>query len=72
MKSYIVLLILLKIIICSKIISIPFSFEFKKSGYYNYDSINFLNENYYKNFLLELNIGTPSQKVNAIINQYSS
>ena len=72
MKSYIILLIFLKIIICSKIITIPFRFEFKKSSYYSYNSTNFLNEYYRNNFLLELTVGSPPQKINALINQYSS
>ena len=71
MNSYFILfLILSKInIYCSKIISIPFKFKSPKSSYYSYNSSHFFNEYYKKELLLEMNIGTPPQKINAYLNQ---
>ena len=70
-SSYILILLLINITICSKIITIPFKLEYKKSSYVGYNSFSFLNENYKKNLILELNIGTPSQKVTSFLNQSS-
>ena len=74
MNSYLLLLLfLLKInLICSKSISIPFKFKYIKSSYYAYNSTYFLNEYYKRELLLQMNIGTPSQKINAYLNQDSS
>ena len=69
--SYILILLLTNIAICSKIITIPFKIEFKKSSYAGYNSFSFLNENYKKDLIIELNIGTPSQKVTTYLNQSS-
>jgi len=66
------LLILLPIhLMSSKILSIPFKFKQTKRNSYSYNSLDFLNEYYKKELLLELNIGTPPQKVNAYLNQQS-
>ena len=70
--SFLLILLLIYITTCSKIITIPFKLEFKKSSYVGYNSYSFLNENYKKNVFLELNIGTPSQKVTTFLNQSSS
>ena len=72
MKLSLILLISLKIIICSEIISIPFRLEFKKSSYYNYNASHFLNEYYTKELFLEFRMGTPFQKVTSYINPSSS
>ena len=69
--SYLIILLLINIAICSKIITIPFRIEYKKSSYFGYNSFSFLNENYKKDLILELNIGTPSQKVTSYLNQSS-
>ena len=67
---FILFLIVSKInIIYSKIISIPFKFKSSKSSYYSYNSSHFFNEYYKKELLLEMNIGTPPQKINAYLNQ---
>ena len=72
-SSFILISILLVInLICSKIISIPFNFKFLKSSYYSYNSTDFLNEHYKKELLLQMNIGTPTQKVITYLNQDSS
>jgi len=71
--SFLLISILLVInLICSKIISIPFNFKFLKSSYYSYNSTDFLNEHYKKELLLQMNIGTPTQKVITYLNQDSS
>ena len=71
MNSFIILLILLKITSCSKILSIPFKFKSIKSNYYTYNSSTFFNEYYNKELILEINIGTPFQKINAVLNPNS-
>ena len=66
----ILLLISLPILLtCSKILSIPFKFKKTQRNNYSYNSLYFLNEYYKKELLLEINIGTPPQKVNAYLNQ---
>ena len=49
-------------------ISIPFTLKFINSYLY-YNSSYYLNDNFKKNLLLELNIGTPPQKITALLNQ---
>ena len=72
MKStYLLIILLINIAVCSKIITIPFKIEFKKSSYIGYNSFSFLNENYKKDLIIELNIGTPPQKVTTYLNQSS-
>ena len=72
MNSFI-LLILFFIEINSKIISFPFKYNSTKNNYnYNsYNSSNFLNDYYKKELLIQMNIGTPSQKINAYLNPNS-
>ena len=65
------LVLLLDINVFSIILSIPFKFKFI-SYYLFYNSTNFLNDYIKKDLILEFNIGTPPQKVKAIINQDSS
>ena len=71
MKSFFILrllLILLTIyLINSKTISIPFKFKSIQRNNNSYSSLDFLNEYYKKELLLEINIGTPSQKVNSYL-----
>ena len=43
--SFLLILLLIYITTCSKIITIPFKLEFKKSSYVGYNSYSFLNEN---------------------------
>ena len=71
MNFFIILLILLRITLCSKILSIPFKFKSIKSNYYTYNSSTFFNEYYNKELILEINIGTPFQKINAVLNPNS-
>ena len=68
---YILIIFILKISICSKIISIPFKFASTKSNYFKYNSSDFFNEYYTKVLLLQMNIGTSPQKVNAYLNPNS-
>ena len=70
MNSFLILL-LISLQICltsSKILSIPFKFKQTHRNSYSYNSLDFLNEYYKKELLLEINIGTPPQKVNAHLN----
>ena len=69
--TYLLIILLINIAVCSKIITIPFKIEFKKSSYIGYNSFSFLNENYKKDLIIELNIGTPPQKVTTYLNQSS-
>ena len=73
-NSYIILLLIwLKLcLIKSKIISIPFKFKETKSSYYIYNSTDFLNENFKKDLVLQMKIGTPFQKIDTYLNQDSS
>ena len=71
MNSLIILIISLKLTICSKLIKIPLILQFTKVNYNLYSYYNashFLNDNYKKEITLEINIGTPSQKIKAYIN----
>ena len=68
---YILIIFIQKISICSKIISIPFKFGSTKSNYFKYNSSDFFNEYYTKVLLLQMNIGTSPQKVNAYLNPKS-
>ena len=52
----------------SKYISIPFVVKSINPNP-NYNSSNFLNDFYIKQIILELNIGTPPQKVNGLLDQ---
>ena len=55
----------------SKMIIIPFKFTYHKSSSFSYNATSYLNENYKKKLILELNLGTPLQKINAYLNQDS-
>ena len=72
-----ILIILFLLIVISKIssqgnkyISIPFSFKYI-NNISNYNSTNFFNDFFERILLLKFNIGTPSQQINAIIDQNS-
>ena len=70
--SFLLILLILKInLMCSKIISIPFKFKTKSRNYNSYDSSDFLNEYYKKDLLLNMDIGTPPQKILASLNTNS-
>ena len=73
MRLSFILLMILSIIklINSKIISIPFQFQSIKRNYLSFSSSDFIDEFYKKVLILELNIGTPSQKINAYLNPSS-
>ena len=75
MKHIFILLIFFKINISSKIISLPIKLKFTKYNYLlysSYNAIDFINENFKKELIVEMNIGTPPQKINAYINPDSS
>ena len=67
--KYFILLILFLIEINSKIISFPFKYNSTKNNYKSnsYNSSNFLNEYYIKELLIQMNIGSPFQKINAYL-----
>ena len=67
----ILIIFFLKIYICSKIISFPLKLKFQKYNYLaysSYNSTNFLNDNYKKELIVEMNIGTPAKKINVFLN----
>ena len=53
-----------------KLIFLPFSLK-RININSNYNTINFLNDNFQKEIILQFNIGTPLQKVNGILDQAS-
>ena len=69
MNSFILSLLFL-IEIKSKIISFPFKYNSTKNNYKSnfYNSSNFLNDYYIKELLIQMNIGSPFQKINAYLN----
>ena len=70
MKNTFFLLILFKINISLKILSFPLKLQFTKYSYLLYSSYNatdYINENFKKEFTFEMNIGTPSQKIEILI-----
>ena len=71
MKCLILLLYLIET--NSKIISFPFKYNSAKIdyNYKSYNSSNFLNDYYTKELLIQMDIGTPSQKINAYLNPKS-
>ena len=71
MNSILIIFFSLKIYICSKIISFPLKLKFQKYNYLaysSYNSTNFLNDNYKKELIVEMNIGTPAKKINVFLN----
>ena len=70
MKNIFFLLILFKINISLKIISFPLKLQFTKYSYLlysSYNATNYINENFKKDLTFEMNIGTPSQKIDVYI-----
>ena len=74
MNKIILFLILIKVNTCSKILTFPFKLKFPKYNYMEYGSytaFNFLKDNYKKDLIIEMNIGTPSQRIDIYVNSYS-
>ena len=71
MKCLILLLYLIET--NSKIISFPFKYSSTKNNnnYNFYNSSHFLNDYFIKELLIQMDIGTPSQKINAYLNSKS-
>ena len=75
-NNYRIILLILIIIISiipskvNKYISIPFSFK-NIQNIHNYNSTHFFNDFFERKLLLQFNIGTPLQQINALINQNS-
>ena len=74
MKSFCFLLLMLNLnqIILTQIISIPFKFKNKIRKYLSYKTKTFFEEYFKDELILELNIGKPFSKIDAILNQNSS
>ena len=66
MNSIIFFIFFIKLSFCSKILIFPLKLKFPKINYMSYSTYNsfhFINEYYKKELILEMNIGTPSQKL---------
>ena len=63
---FIFLNLLLYISISSRLISLPFKIKLSKYQLF-YNSTDFLNDYFTKELITELNIGSPPQKINALI-----
>ena len=74
MKSFCFLLLILNLnqIILTQIISIPFKFRNKIRKYISYTTKKFFEEYFKDDLILELNIGKPFSKIDAILNPNSS
>ena len=69
---FIILLLILNIPLFSNLISIPFKLKIIRTNNKLYNSTNFFNDYFIKYLILELNIGTPTQKTNSILSLNSS
>ena len=68
MKIYVILiLLLLKVYLCSKILTFPFKYEIPIGNSIFYNSSTFLKENLKKDLIIELNIGSPPKKISSIL-----
>ena len=66
MNKIILFLILIKLNTCTKILTFPLKLKFPTYNYMqygSYNSTNFLKDNYKKDLIIEMNIGTPPQKI---------
>ncbi len=74
MNEIILFLILIKLFICSKILAFPLKLKFPSYNYMQYstyNSFNILKDNYKKELIIEMNIGTPPQKIDIYVNPTS-
>ena len=73
MKSYVILiLLLLKVYLFSKILTFPFKYKISISNSIFYNSSTFLKEYLKKDLIIELNIGSPPKKISSILNSDSA
>ena len=74
MNKIILFLILIKLNTCTKILTFPLKLKFPTYNYMqygSYNSTNFLKDNYKKDLIIEMNIGTPPQKIDIYVNPSS-